>query len=227
MESYFLYLLGFLVVMIAQSGVQNSYHKYKSVANAKGLSGEQVARAILDYNGLQDVQVEVSKGGMLSDHYDPVNKVVRLSSDIFYNRSIASISVAAHECGHAIQHKENYGAIALRNQLLPAANIASQLGWFVIFIGLLMFSNAPIILWIGIGLLCVIALFQLVTLPVEINASTRAIKQLSALNFIYDEEVPHVRSMLKAAAFTYIASLVATLANILRIVLIANRRNDD
>lgn len=227
MESYLLYILAFAVVMIAQSGVQNAYHKYKQVRNEKGISGAQAARSILDMNGLHDVRIEVARGGTLSDHYDPVNKVVRLSNEIYYNQSIASISVAAHECGHAIQHKEKYGAIALRNQLLPVANFASQLGWGIIFIGFLMFSQAPSILWFGICLLGVIALFQLVTLPVEINASTRAIKQLQTLNFVCPEEVPHVKAMLKAAAFTYIAALVSTLANILRIIFIARSRDDN
>lgn len=146
MSQYFLYILAFAVVMLAQSRVQAAYHKYKRIPNEHGLTGEAVARRILDMNNLQSIRVEVAKGGMLSDHYDPVHHVVRLSPDIFYNASIASISVAAHEVGHAIQHKEHYGAIGLRNRLLPMANIASQLGWVVLVLGLFLFASTPVIL---------------------------------------------------------------------------------
>ena len=146
MSQYFLYILAFAVVMLAQSRVQAAYQKYKRIPNEHGLTGEAVARRILDMNNLQSIRVEVAKGGMLSDHYDPVHHVVRLSPDIFYNASIASISVAAHEVGHAIQHKEHYGAIGLRNRLLPMANIASQLGWVVLVLGLFLFASTPVIL---------------------------------------------------------------------------------
>ena len=172
MSQYFLYILAFAVVMLAQSRVQAAYHKYKRIPNEHGLTGEAVARRILDMNNLQSIRVEVAKGGMLSDHYDPVHHVVRLSPDIFYNASIASISVAAHEVGHAIQHKEHYGAIGLRNRLLPMANIASQLGWVVLVLGLFLFASTPVILYAGIAMICIILLFQIVTLPVEFNASS-------------------------------------------------------
>lgn len=226
-SNYGLYILAILIVLIAQSKVQSAYHKYKQIKNQKGWTGAQVARSILDANGLQNTQVEVSNSGMLSDHYDPVHHVVRLSNDIYYNSSIAAMSVAAHEVGHAIQHKEKYGAISLRNRLLPAANIASQLGWVILFAGFLMFSSAPVIFYIGIGMLLIVAAFQLVTLPVEINASTRAIKQLEKFQLITENEKPQVKSMLQAAAFTYIAALIATLANVLRFVLLTRNRNSD
>lgn len=222
----FLYLFAIIIVVIAQSMVQNAYQKYRNIKNAKGLTGATVARSILDHNGLQDVRIEVSNRGILSDYFDPVHKVVCLSNDIYYNTSIASISVAAHECGHAIQHKEKYGFISLRNRLLPIANIASRLGWFVILLGFLLFSQTSILLNIGILLLLVVAVFQLVTLPLEFNASSRGIQQLGDYGYIVDEEKPYVKAMLRAAAFTYVASLVATLANILRIFLISRRRND-
>lgn len=226
-SSYMLYLLGFLIVMMAQMSVQGAYQKYKKIANRKGYTGAQVARNILDKNGLSHIQVEVANGGVLSDHYDPTHHVVRLSADIYYNKSIASISVAAHEVGHAIQHKENYGLIALRNRLLPAANIASNLGWIVLFIGLFLFGGANnIVFQIGFLMLVVIVIFQLVTLPIELNASSRALKQLSANGYIYEEEAPECRAMLKAAAFTYLAALINSILQILRVLLIARRRND-
>lgn len=226
-SSYMLYLLGFVIVMMAQMSVQGAYQKYKKIANRKGYTGAQVARNILDKNGLSHIQVEVANGGVLSDHYDPTHHVVRLSADIYYNKSIASISVAAHEVGHAIQHKENYGLIALRNRLLPAANIASNLGWIVLFIGLFLFGGANnIVFQIGFLMLVVIVIFQLVTLPIELNASSRALKQLSANGYIYEEEAPECRAMLKAAAFTYLAALINSILQILRVLLIARRRND-
>lgn len=222
-----LYLLAFILIIVAQVNVQGVYSKFKTVGNERNLTGAQVAREILDRNGLQDVAVEVSNGGILSDHYDPTRKIVRLSSDIYYNTSIASISVAAHEVGHAIQHKEKYGAIALRNKLLPAANIASKLGWISLIAGLMLIDSIPYLFYMGISMLVVIAIFQLVTLPVEINASTRAVRLLGDYSMIYPEEKPYVEKMLRAAAFTYIAALVATLANILRFILIANSRRRD
>ena len=216
MSQYFLYILAFAVVMLAQSRVQAAYHKYKRIPNEHGLTGEAVARRILDMNNLQSIRVEVAKGGMLSDHYDPVHHVVRLSPDIFYNASIASISVAAHEVGHAIQHKEHYGAIGLRNRLLPMANIASQLGWVVLVLGLFLFASTPVIL-----------LFQIVTLPVEFNASSRAVKQLAMYGMISEQERYDVKGMLRAAAFTYVAAVLSTLAQILRILLMVLGRRDD
>lgn len=225
---YLLYIAAFAIVMIAQSRVQGAYHKYKEIPNERGLRGEEVARMILDRNGLHNIPVEVAKGGALSDHYDPVHSVVRLSPDIFYNKSIASISVAAHEVGHALQHKEHYGAIGLRNRLLPYANLASQLGWVVLVLGLFLFASTPVILYVGIAMICVILLFQVVTLPVEFNASTRAIRQLQTCGLVESDEVGDVRSMLKAAAFTYVAAVLSTLAQILRILLmVLGRRNDD
>lgn len=227
-SQYFLYILAFAIVMIAQSRVQAAYQKYKQIPNERGLRGEEVARKILDANGLQNIAVEVAKGGALSDHFDPVHHVVRLSPDIFYKASIASISVAAHEVGHAIQHKEHYGAIGLRNRLLPLANVASQLGWVVLVLGLFLFVSTPVILYAGIALICVILLFQVITLPVEFNASTRAVKQLTAMGLIATEETFQVKGMLKAAAFTYVAAVLATVVQILRILLIVlgRKRND-
>lgn len=226
MSNIFLYIFAIAIVMIAQSAVQNAYQKYRRIKNTKGLTGAAVARSILDANGMQNVKIEVSNRGILSDYFDPIHQVVCLSNDIYYNTSIASISVAAHECGHAIQHKERYFFIDIRNKLLPFANIATQIGWFVVMLGLLLFSQMNFLFYTGVIMLLIVAVFQLVTLPLEFDASSRGIRQLSDGGFIIAEEEPYVKAMLKAAAFTYIASLVATLANILRIVLIARSRDD-
>ncbi len=226
MESTYLYLLALFCVLWAQGQVQRAYQKYKHIENEKNISGADVARQILDANGLYDVDVEVAQGGILSDHYDPTKHVVRLSPDIYYNRSIASLAVAAHEVGHAIQHKEQYGFIAIRNKLLPAAQIASKLGWLTLFLGLFFLYITPVLLYVGIIMLVVIALFQLVTLPLEFNASSRALVQLQQGSFVNEDEIGDCRSMLRAAAFTYVAALLSTIAQILRMVLIA-RRNDD
>lgn len=226
MLSTYLYIITVLLVVFAQRRVQNAYYKYKRMENENGYSGAQTARQILDANGLYDVPVEIAQGGVLSDHYDPTKRVVRLSSDVYYNHSIASVAVAAHEVGHAIQHKEGYGFIAIRNKLLPAAQIAGNMGWITLILGLFVLHITPILFYIGVALLIVIALFQLVTLPLELNASSRALVQLEQGNFVNEDEISDCRSMLRAAAFTYVAALVSSILQVLRVLLIANRRND-
>lgn len=226
-SQYFLYIIGISVVMYAQKKITNTYQQSRQIKNLQHIRGEEVARKILDYHQLHDVRVEVANGGSLSDHYDPVHKIVRLSSDIYYSTSIASLSVAAHEVGHAIQHKEKYGVLALRNRILPAANIASKLGWIIIVIGLFLFVQIPLITYIGIGMLVVILLFQVITLPIEINASTCAFHHLKILGLMLPQEEKYVQNMLKAAAFTYIAAVLSTLTQIIRILImiLAGRNN--
>lgn len=219
-----LYFLALILVMWSQIKVQGAYNRYRQVASLRGYTGYQVARAILDERGLQEVAVEESQGGTLSDHYDPKAKVVRLSSDIYRNSSIASVAIAAHECGHAIQHAENYGMIALRNSILPFAMVSSQLSWVVLILGLLF--SATGLFYTGIIMLGCVALFQLITLPVELDASSRAMKIVSAEGFIVDEERKDVKAMLSAAAMTYIASLISSVLQILRLLLIFNRNRD-
>lgn len=221
---YFLYFLGFAVILIAQTKMQSAYNRYRRIDSQRGYTGAQVARRILDANGLKDVEVLVSNGGMLSDHYNPSMRTVNLSNDIYYKSTIASVAVAAHEVGHAIQHKEGYGAIAVRNKLLPVANLASQLGWGVLFIGF--FLSIPMFINFGIGALCIIAIFQLVTLPIEFNASSRALVQLESMEILSSDEKGEAKSMLNAAALTYVAALLSTISQILR-MLILRRRNDD
>lgn len=221
---YLLYFLGFAVILFAQTKMQSAYNRYRRMNSQRGYTGAQVARMILDANGLKDVEVLVSNGGMLSDHYNPSIKTVNLSNDIYYKSTIASVAVAAHEVGHAIQHKEGYGAIAVRNKLLPVANLASRLGWVVLFLGFFL-SIQPFINF-GIAALCIIAVFQLVTLPIEFNASSRALMQLESMSLVSSDEKHDAKSMLNAAALTYVAALISTIFQILR-MLILTRRNDD
>lgn len=221
--NYGLLLLGAIITIIAQIFVTSSYNKYKKVKNKNGLTGFEVARKILDENGLQNIHIVEIKGN-LTDHYDPSRKVVRLSTEIFNGTSIASTSVAAHECGHAIQDKDNYNFMRIRSKLVPIVNLSSKLGYLAVFIGLI-FSLFDLAIF-GIILLLAMLLFELVTLPVELDASNRAAKQIDKLNLLENEEKDHSKSMLKAAAFTYVASLITTLLQILRLFLIATNSRD-
>jgi len=220
---YGLVILGTIITLLAQFFVNSKYRKYSNVSTKKGLTGVEVARKILDENGLSDIYVtEVS--GVLSDHYDPNRKVVRLSKNVFHGTSIASVAVAAHECGHAIQHKEGYFFIKLRGILVPFVNFASKFGYIAILIGLL-FSWMDMA-WAGIGLLLLILLFQLVTLPTELDASKRALAIIEKDGFLTKHEQTGGEEMLRAAAFTYVASLATTLLEILRLVMIVSNRDD-
>lgn len=216
-------LLGFGITIFAQIKVTSAYSKYQRVKAKQGLTGFEVARKILDKHGLDDVHV-VQVSGELSDHYDPRRKVVRLSNGIFNGDSIASISVAAHECGHAIQDKENYTFMRIRSALVPFVNFISYLGYFVAIFAL--FVGIVGYLKIGILILLATIIFQLVTLPVEFNASKRAKQELIDLNIVDVEEEPGVKSMLGAAAMTYVASLVSSLLQLLRLVLMFRDRDN-
>lgn len=222
---YILYLLGILLAVIAQGWLSSTYSKYRAVANARGLSGAECARHILHCNGLDHIRVEMSRGGTLSDHYDPRAGVIRLSADIYQGTSIASLSVAAHECGHAIQHKENYAPLKIRDTMVPVVNLANQIGWVALFLGLVLFYRSSTLLMVGGIMLLVVLAFQLITLPVELNASSRALKILRADSMIMEQERPMASTMLKAAAFTYVASVLSTLLQILRVFLIAGSRD--
>jgi Zn-dependent membrane protease YugP len=218
----FLYLLALVLVVWAQFKVNGAYARYRNVSTRRGYRGVEAARMILNQNGLHDVKIEMATGGELSDHYDPQTNTVRLSKDVYYNDSIASVAISAHEVGHAIQHATNYGFIGLRNMILPYAMISSKLGWTILFLGLMFTLDS--LFYIGIAMLCVIALFQLVTLPVELNASKRALALLESNGIILAEEKRDCKTMLSAAAFTYIAALISTLLQILR--LLGRRRRD-
>ena len=221
--TYILVIIGFLITLIAQIFVNSSYKKYKKVNVKSGLKGFEVARKMLDSNGLTNVKIEEVKGE-LTDHYDPSSKTVRLSTDIYHGSTIASSSVAAHECGHAIQDKEGYFFLRLRANLVPIVNISSKLGYFAILIGLIFgFLNLA---WIGIFLELAILLFQLITLPVEFNASKRANEFLKKESLIEKTEQDGSKSMLNAAAMTYVASVISTILEIFRLILIVASRDD-
>lgn len=211
-----------LLPVIAQSKVSSSYNKYSKIKNSCNLTGEDVARKILDKNGLSNITIgQVS--GNLTDHYDPTRKNINLSSGIYSNTSIAAVAVAAHECGHAIQHKENYSFLVFRTKLVPIVNFTSRISTIFIMIGFL--SELANIVTIGIILLSFSLLFQLVTLPVEFDASRRGKIQLKELGLISDSDVTGTEKVLSAAAFTYVAGFLATALQILRLILINRNRN--
>lgn len=218
-----LLVLSLLVTSAAQIYINSSYSKTKRIKNRAGITGAQTARKILDENGLSNVKVE-EVSGILGDHYDPRTKTVRLSSDIYRNTSIASASVAAHECGHAIQDKEGYFFLKLRNSIVPLVNFASYAGYFAILIGII--ASSLKIIWIGIIAEIVILVFQLITLPVEFDASKRALKQLEKQKILEKIEISTSKKMLTAAALTYVASVTATILEILRLLIAVGGRND-
>ena len=225
-DTYFIYLIIALAVPgLAQLLLMSTFNKYKNVKSSSGMTGAEVARRLLDANGLSNLHVGESPGN-LTDHYDPKRRIVKLSHDIYHGRSVAAAAVAAHEVGHAIQHKENYSPLALRSALVPLANIGSRLGYVAIFLGF--FLEAFQLATLGILLIGFIVLFQLVTLPVEFNASSRAMRLMTDMNIVYDNtpERRGARKVLTAAAWTYVASLIVAIAQVLRLVIMVSRRNN-
>lgn len=216
-----LYILSIIVVLIAQAVFSSAYRKYKRIKNIKGNTGFDIARTILDNKGYNDVMV-LETNGIATDHYDPARKVIRLSKDVYFGKSIASASIAAHECGHVVQHKTKYAMMSVRSAIIPFASFATRFGYFVIFIGFI--SSVFNIVMFGIILLCVILVFQLVTLPVEFDASRRANEMLKEYQLIEGSESRKIKSMLNAAALTYVASLFSSMLQILRLFLSINRR---
>lgn len=213
-------IVTFLITIAAQGYINILYLKTKSIKSSKGLKGYEVARKILDANGLSDIKI-VETSGVLSDHYDPRNKVIRLSSEIYNNASLASTSVASHECGHAIQDKNGYAFLRFRNSIIPLVNLSSTAGYIAILIGL--FSGSLGFFRIGIFFEIIILLFQIVTLPVEFDASKRAINNIQELNIVNENEVRHCKGMLRAAALTYVAAVATALLEIVRLIMMARR----
>ncbi len=220
---YGITIISIIITLGAQAYITSSYSKYSKVNNKKGVNGREVARAILDKHGLQDIKV-VETSGTLTDHYDPQNKVIRLSTKIYNDASIASVSVAAHECGHAIQDKNGYLFLRIRHSLIPVVNLCSYAGYFAIMLGAL-FSALGLI-WIGIGAEIVILLFQVITLPVEIDASKRGLKELKEEDYLDSKELGSGKVMLTSAALTYVASVASTVLQVLRLILIYGKRRD-
>ena len=216
-------IISLVITLSAQLFVSGAYSKYSKVKNKKRMSGSEAARYILDKNGLKDVKVR-RVGGYLSDYYDPRNKTVNLSSANYENASVGALSVACHECGHAIQDKVGYTFMRIRAALVPFVNFSSYAGYFAILFGCL-FDSMNLI-WFGIFAEMVILLFQIVTLPVEIDASKRAIKELDKYELLDKDELSGGKTMLIAAALTYVASVATTVIQILRLILTFGGRDD-
>ena len=219
--NYLIIFISILITTLSQIFISLAYSKYKKILNNKDLSGYDVARKILDSNNLDNIMILETRGN-LTDHYDPQRKVIKLSTDIYHGSSIAGAAVAAHECGHAIQDKMKYTPMRIRSTLVPFVNICTRIGYLAIVIGII-FSYT--LIEVGIVLLLSMLVFQLITLPVEFNASHIAIKELERLNLIDEEEKSSAKNMLIAAAFTYVASVLSTLLEILRYALIFNDRD--
>ena len=224
-DYYYLVLVipAMILAVIAQVMVKSTYSKYSKVGNSRSISGAYAAQAVLTHYGIRDVRIE-QVSGKLSDHYDPKAKVIRLSSEVYSGTSIAAVGIACHEAGHAAQHAESYAPIKLRNTLVPICNIGSTLGVPLALIGY--FLGFEPLISIGLLLYAAISVFHLVTLPVEFNASRRAIRVIDETNLLYDDETGGAKKVLSAAAMTYVASLIVALANLLRLILrFNNRRN--
>ena len=212
-----------LITGCAQAYISFNYRKYKKIDVESNKSGYDVAREILDRNGLSNVLIFETPGD-LSDHYDPNKKCVKLSHDIYHGKTIAAVSVASHECGHAIQDKNGYAFLRFRNSIIPIVNFSTKIGYLAIVIGVLL-SLAKLV-WVGIAFEVIILLFQLITLPVEFNASSRALKLIKEYHFVTESEYSGAKSMLTSAALTYVAGVLATLAEILRYVLMFTGRDN-
>lgn len=213
-----------ILALYAQYKVQSTFQRYLQVANRNGYTGAQVARRILDEQGLTDVSIE-QIGGLLTDHYDPRKRVLRLSREVYYGNSIAALGVAAHESGHAVQHAYGYAPLSIRNAIVPIVNFSSRAAFIFIFAGLFL-TGSTLLLDIGIYMFAAVVLFQLITLPVEFNASSRAVEMLAGGGYISSDEERHVRKVLNAAALTYVASAATALSQLLRLFMIRDRRRD-
>ncbi len=219
-STYLILIPAIIISLWAQTKVNSTFNKYVKVASYKGYNGAEVARIILDSNGLNYIPIEVTQG-KLSDHYDPSKKVLRLSQDVYYGTSVASIGVAAHEVGHAIQHKNAYGPLKLRSAAVPMANIGSNFSWILFFLGLVL-GIQPLVS-AGILLFAAVVIFQLITLPVEFDASARALKEIKDRDILYGDEVVGAKKVLDAAAMTYVAAALMAISQLLRLIIISRR----
>ena len=222
-----LLLIGTVLSVLASSWVNSTFSRYSRVRSATGMTGEEAARRILQSQGIYDVSVR-PVSGELTDHYNPATKTVNLSENVFRSASVAAIGVAAHECGHAIQDNLGYVPLRMRAAIVPVANFGSKLSWPLIMLGFLMGGNNTLI-QIGIWMFLAVVLFQLITLPVELNASSRAIKLVDQLGILSGQEVGQTRSVLGAAALTYVAAAAASILQLARLMLLfgGNRRSND
>ncbi len=226
--SYFILIPAIILTFWAQSQVTGNFRKFSQIRCARGLTGGEAARKMLSANGLDEVQI-FGVQGTLTDHFDPRNNTVNLSEPVLGEKSISAIAVACHECGHALQHAEGYALLKFRDNLVPVVNLTSRFSWPLAIIGLLLMAyNGEIgglIFNIGVILFGLVVLFHLVTLPVELNASSRALKQMTELGIVDEDERAGAKKVLTAAAMTYVAALATALANMLRLLAIRGRRN--
>lgn len=223
-DYYYLLLVvpAMIIAMWAQIKVKSTYARYSKVRNSRGLMGAYAAQSVLNYYGITDVRIE-RVSGSLTDHYDPKSKVIRLSDGVYDNASVAAVGIACHEAGHAAQHAENYAPIKIRNAIIPVCNIGSTIGIPLALIG--WFLQFSILIYIGLALYAAIFVFQVATLPVEFNASRRAIKVIDETHLLADGETGGAKKVLSAAAMTYVASMIVALANLLRLLLRFSRNN--
>ena len=224
--TYILVLIGAVFSIIASAKVNSTFNKYRRIRSATGMTGAEAASRILNHNGIYDVTIEHINGN-LTDHYDPRRKVLRLSDSTYGSDSVAAIGVAAHECGHALQHKEEYVPLKIRSAIVPAANIGSRLGIPIIILGIILGQNY-LLMQIGIWVFSLAVLFQIVTLPVEFNASSRALVMLEQYGILGNDEISKTRKVLSAAAMTYVAAAAASILQLLRLILLfGGRRSRD
>lgn len=224
--TYFLVIIGVVICLIASARVKSTFNKYAAYRSMSGMTGAQAAQRILNSAGIYDVRVQHISGN-LTDHYNPANKTLNLSDSVYGSTSVAAVGVAAHECGHAIQHQKEYLPLKIRSALVPAANFGSALAWPIIVLGLFFTSNTGnLLIHIGILLFSLAVLFQLVTLPVEFNASSRALKVLEADGILGTEELAGGKKVLRAAALTYVAALASSILQLLRLIILAGGRRD-
>lgn len=226
--TYIILIPAIILTFWAQFKVKSNFNKYSEVRNARGLTGAQAARIMLDANGLNDIPIN-QIAGSLTDHYDPTKRTVSLSQTVYGADSIAAVAVACHEIGHAIQHSEEYRPLKFRSSIVPVVNLTSKLSWPLTVIGLVLLSSGlyigDTIFMIGVAFFGAVVLFHLVTLPVELNASKRALKQIEELGIVTADEKHGAKKVLKAAAMTYVAALATALANMLRLFALRGRRN--
>ena len=224
--TYMLVILGVIICMMASAKMNSTFNKYSRVRNHSGMTGREAAEEILRRAGIYDVRVEHISGN-LTDHYDPRSKVLRLSDATYNSTSVAAMGVAAHECGHAVQHETGYVPLKIRGALVPIANFGSTIAWPLIIIGLF-FNSRSSALFLNLGILAfsLAVLFQIVTLPVEFNASNRAIRVLGSSGMLYEDEVKATRKVLTAAALTYVAGAASAILQLLRIILLTGNRRD-
>lgn len=222
--TYVLVLIGAVISMIASGFMNSTFNKYSHVGNRRGMTAQEAAQYILHSAGIYDVRIERIRGN-LTDHYSPTEKVLRLSDSVYGSTSIAAVGVAAHECGHAVQHKVGYFPLKLRSISVPAASIGSRLSWPIIILGLILGSYG--LAQVGVWLFVAVVFFQLITLPVEINASRRAMKVLEQNRILVDNELSATGKVLTAAAMTYVAALFSVILQLLRLIILTNRNDRD